>query len=471
MIGRRDGNAVSRLVVVVGTATLVVLSATSPLARAQPRARADAEPARPVDPEGAAASEPRTTREAYDHRVPPDRTLDDAARWPLRILLAPLRLVVSLGRESGRLALGDIGDDPSSIDADEPATSPALRAMPIVHLETERSPAVGVDVSLLPVAGVRIDLRAQHWDDARIEGMLLARSTIHDGAEIRLDVDGSTRSDRIWHGLGWDSAPSARRRYRHHRGGASLGIELGGASSDVRARIAGRVTHHRFEGSGFGGAGEPSVDLQPDRAPPGLAEGSTVLEPLAAVGFDSRHEDRGSASPGAAIGLVLAYGVDVSGRSRWVRTETLAAATIALAPEHDLTLSTWAAAVEPIRDDAPAPFVERIVLGGEPGRLAGFPLGRLHGDSAAIAHLRYRWGIHPGVDAALHAELGNVFGRVLEGLDAERMRLSFGLSIEGHGDPDAHRVGLLFAMGTEPIASGADVGSGHVRFFVGAPPR
>jgi hypothetical protein len=193
-----------------------------------------------------------------------------------------------------------------------------------------------------------------------------------------------------------------------------------------------------------------------------------VLEPHAAVAVDSRPR-REAAAPGAAIEAAAGWASDLESGARWLRASARGLVAFALAPEHDLTFTVRATAIEGAAS-AEVPFVERVVLGGEPGDLAGFPRGRLHGDSAAIVHARYRWGLDTWLDAALHVEAGNVFGRALSGFDAELARLSFGVAIDGVAT-DAHRFGLLLAFATAPLRDGAGVESGHVRFFVGSPPR
>jgi hypothetical protein len=409
----------------------------------------------------------RTSRAHYDHRAPEDRSADEAWRWIPRILLTPLSFALAVARATTQLVLEPIGPPPSSVDATEDAPAP-LFAMPVIHLESEMSPALGAWVRLIPDEMLRVDLAAQHWDDARVEGWGTARLALGDGAgSIALLTDVGTRGDRIFHGIG-HSEPDARRRYRQTRGGGSIEWRHDAfyRSSAIAASL--RATHHRFEESGFGGASEPSLTAQDPDRPAGFVEGATVIEPRLALAIDSRSTELGAGNEGVALSMIVALATDVEHDARWTRAEARAEATVRLAPEHDLTFSGWAASVDPIA--GAIPFVELVVLGGEPGQLAGFPLGRLHGRSAAIAGARYRWGIHQDGDAALHVELGNVFGASYDGFAIERGRLSIGISIDGLAT-DEHRLSVLFALGTAPLDGGGAIESGHVRFFVGSPPR
>lgn len=408
-----------------------------------------------------------TERSAYDHRAPADHSAEEALRWIPRTLLAPMLGLTLLRREGIRVLLEPVGPPPSTPDSEEEELPP-LGAMPVLMLENDRSPAVGVFVVVRPATGLVLDATFQHWDDERIEGWLRAVVALDADTALVLRGDGSTRGDRVFHGFAWDSRQEARTRYRHHQGGGRIALVRGFFESSELA-LGVRVTHHRFGASGYGG--NPSLDAQvePSSLPPGFADGATVLEERLGLTVDSRERPGRAPSEGLRLRMLAAHGADLEGSASWMRAGAELAGTAALAPEHDLTLSGWAAAVEPLGGAEP-PFVEQVILGGRPGRLAGFLRGRLIGRSAALIHARYRWGIGANLDAALHVEAGNVFGARFEDLRVDRSRLSFGLSIDSLAD-DAHRVGLLFAMATEPLVDGADVTAGHVSFFLGSPPR
>jgi hypothetical protein len=411
-----------------------------------------------------AQREARTSRSHYDHRAPEDHSADDAWRWLPQLLLAPFSLVLALAQGSTRLILEPIGPPPSSPDATEPAPSP-LFAMPALYLESEMSAAIGAWVRIMPNESVRIDLGGQHADDARVEGWGRARFVLGDGGAFAIHGDASTRSDRIFHGIG-DSEANMRRRYRHHRGGAMLEWTHSELFRSSEVSLSVRGTHHRFGESDFGGAEEPTLSAQ-DRVD-GFAEGATVIAPRVAIAIDSRERIVGAGNEGVALEMVGGTGSDVEHRAHWTHAEARAEATVRLAVEHDLTVGVWAASLDPIA--GAIPFAELAILGGDPGRLAGFPQGRLVGRTAAIASARYRWGIHQDIDAALHVELGNVFDAGFADFAIERGRLSVGLAIDGLAG-DEHRFGALIALGTERIDRGAAIESGHVRFFVGSPPR
>lgn len=407
-----------------------------------------------------AAAQLRTTREAYDGRPPPDHTAEDAALAVPRALLAPFWGAIRAGHLISEAMLAPLGPPPSSMDAAEPAPPP-FEVLPVLQLETERTPAIGAYATLRAAPWL---LRGtfQHWDDRRLEGALSIRLDVAPRLSVLGRGFGASRADRIFHGLGWDAPADARSRYRHHRGGGALALESRPwRASRLRTELA--LARHGFEAVAWGG--EPSLTAQ-RASPEGFVRGVTLLE----ARFVARLDDRGpdaAARPGGAIELGLTQGADLDGGARWLRVDATSEATARLAPEHDLTLGGWVTALAPTGGETP--FVALPALGGQPGRLAGLLAGRLRGETAAVLHLRYRWGISEWADAALHAELGNVFGPAFEGFGLDRQRLSVSMSIDTLAD-DAHRVGLIVGFGTDPLVRGATVREGRVAFFIGSPP-
>jgi hypothetical protein len=400
-------------------------------------------------------AEARTSRSHYDHREPEDHTADEAWRWVPRVVLAPFALALSLFREPARLVL-------EPFDPPEGSEGAPWIILPVVHLETEVSPAVGAWLAYTPDDALSMNLSIAHWDDARIEGR--ARATLDlDGSTIGIDADTSTRRDRIFHGTG-ASTPSDRRRYAHHQGGGTLAWRYRSFFRSSELALSVRATHHRFDETDYGGEGEPTLRAQDVDG----FDGATVIEPRLSFAIDSRAPLLGAGNRGLAIGMAAAVGTDVEHDAHWIRSEAHAGVTIPILREHDLTFGVWATSVDAI--DGAIPFVELAILGGEPGRFAGFPPGRFFGHSAVVTTSRYRWSIDQRVDASLDFELGDVLGPRFEGFAIERSRLSVALSIDGIANDD-HRFGLLVGMGTSPIDDGLTPESGHVRFFIGSPPR
>lgn len=398
-----------------------------------------------------------TSREAYDHRPPPDDSTAEAARWVPRVLLAPLWLLASAGRELTRLFLEPIGPPPSSPDAAEPTPRP-IEVLPVVRLESDRSPAVGVHVALRAGDVFTVRFATQHWDDRRLETWSRLRWRPVRGLTLGLEGEAGTRSDLQLHGLGWSSAPGQRTDYRHVRGGGRLWIAHR-AFAASRLALSMRVTHHRFSREGD--------NLRPRPPAPGFDRGATVAAPRLAWQIDQRDADR-AGHGGVAFEVAVDFGADVEGDARWLGLRAEAAATVAFSSHHDVTLAAYAALTEPLTD-APPVFAELPTLGGDPGRLAGLVRGRLYGYSATVASLRYRWGIATSLDASLFVEAGNVFGAGFDDLTLERARLSFGVGLDSLGD-DVHRFGVIAALATDPLVDGGAIHGGHARLFIGRAP-
>jgi len=398
-----------------------------------------------------------TSREAYDHRAPEDDSADEAARWVPRVLLAPLWLLASGTREITRLMLEPIGPPPSSPDALEPPRP--VEVLPVVRLETDRSPALGVQVVLRAGEELAVTLATQHFDDRRFEAFSELRWRPARELTIGLEGDGGTRADLQLHGLGWASGDDQRTDYRHVRGGGRLWVEHR-AFEASRLSLSMRLTHHRFS--------RREDDARPLPPAPGFERGATVAAPRLAWRVDQRDADR-AGHGGVAFEVTVGFGADVEGEARWLGLRARAAATVALSSHHDVTLAAYAALTEALTD-APPPFVELPTLGGDPGRLAGIVRGRLMGYSATVASLRYRWGIATSLDASLFVEAGNVFGAGFDDLTLERVRLSFGVGLDSLGSDD-HRLGVVAALATDPLVDGGAIHGGHARLFIGSAPR
>jgi hypothetical protein len=112
----------------------------------------------------------------------------------------------------------------------------------------------------------------------------------------------------------------------------------------------------------------------------------------------------------------------------------------------------------------PVPFTELVALGG-PGMMPGFRMGRLYGESAAVATLRYSWPIWVWLNGSIQVAAGNVYGEHLAGFSAERSRLSSAIGIESAGSRDSI-FQALFGFGTETFESGGKIDS--IRLVVGA---
>lgn len=89
--------------------------------------------------------------------------------------------------------------------------------------------------------------------------------------------------------------------------------------------------------------------------------------------------------------------------------------------------------------------------------------GRLADRSGAALTALYRWPVWAFLDGTLHVATGNVFGPMLDGLEARKMRLSFGMGIKA-GTARDHAFELMLAAGTETFEQGGRITSGRLVF-------
>ncbi|HEY5959477.1 MAG TPA: hypothetical protein VIV60_23125, partial [Polyangiaceae bacterium] len=128
-----------------------------------------------------------------------------------------------------------------------------------------------------------------------------------------------------------------------------------------------------------------------------------------------------------------------------------------------VSLSITAMDTEPL-GSRPIPFTELVTLGGTEV-MPGFRAGRLYGESALVATLRYSWPIWMWLDGSLQASIGNVFGRHWQDASIEQSRFSSAIGVESNGSRDSIFQALL-GFGTETFNQGAAVNS--IRMVVGA---
>jgi hypothetical protein len=210
---------------------------------------------------------------------------------------------------------------------------------------------------------------------------------------------------------------------------------------------------------------DPSVDEQVAAgvypAPHGLAAGPLAFAQRLELSVDPRD---GVRRPRA--GWRLAAGVEHASDLRaapddWLAYDATLGGFVDLTRGRAriLDLSVTTRFVRPLEGEVP--FTELPSLGG--AELAGFPEGRLRGESAFVAALRYQWPVWVWLRGTLAAEVGNVFGRDLDGFDVERLRLSLAVALGTFGA----RSGFAIRIGaaTDPFDGGA--GFSSVRFAIG----
>jgi hypothetical protein len=220
--------------------------------------------------------------------------------------------------------------------------------------------------------------------------------------------------------------------------------------------------------------------------PPGLSSGYTVMRHGIEAALDSRPRRHlqdprpGSdfvSPPGSGIRLDLrgehAAGLRLDSplpgapeeRYHYIKYgATLGGYVDVTGEQRVLGLSVIADFADPWQDGGSIPFTEQVTLGGS-RPMRGFLHGRLVDRSSAVAHLEYQWPVWVWLDGAMHYSVGNVFGEHLDGLEAKKLRSSFGIGMRANSARD-HAFEVLLAVGTKTFDEGS--GIDHVRFVLGA---
>jgi hypothetical protein len=415
----------------------------------------------------------------YDGRGGPPKTPGQQALWVPRLLLSPAYLVSEF---MVRRPLGFV------ITAAEKAELPAALydffafgpdhsagIVPIALIDFGFEPSVGLyafwdDAGF---AGHDLRLRGSTWGADWLSGTATERFRFSDDFALTLTANATRRPDYAFYGIGPDTRESQLVRYSADSVDAHVETWLAFGRSSLLE------THVGYRGYSFGPSdydasqrGEPSYEPSLDEAvaagelpePPGYREGYRAPFARARLVLDPRPSE-GSAS-GVRLELGAEQGVDtkhaVSGG--WLRYGATAGGFLDLADSGRVVSLSLAAQLAQRVGDRPVPFTELVTLGG-PGMMPGFRAGRLYGESALVATLRYSWPIWIWLNGSLQAAAGNVFGEDFEGASLERSRLSTAIGIESTGSRDSIFQALL-GFGTETFESGAELHS--IRVVLGA---
>jgi hypothetical protein len=109
------------------------------------------------------------------------------------------------------------------------------------------------------------------------------------------------------------------------------------------------------------------------------------------------------------------------------------------------------------------PFTEYPSLGGE--LMPGFVTGWMTDRSTAAAQLGYSWPVWLGLDAQARFTIGNAFGEHLDGLAANKLRLSGDLGFMTSAALD-QGFEMLLGFGSETFEQGGKITT--VRVTVGS---
>ena len=95
----------------------------------------------------------------------------------------------------------------------------------------------------------------------------------------------------------------------------------------------------------------------------------------------------------------------------------------------------------------------------------GFVAGWMTGRSTFASQVAYTWPVWVWLDGQLRFSTGNAFGARLDGLAANKLRLSGDIGVTSVGKRD-QGFELLFGLGTETLEQGANITS--VRLSIGS---
>ena len=302
--------------------------------------------------------------------------------------------------------------------------------------------------------------RASFWGFGTVSFAILDRLQLGP-LQLSAGVGWARRPDSVFYGIGPESRDADRSRFHADRFDATLGAALA-LAGPLTIKLQTGLRDVSFEDGAC--CDDPSLAAQIAAgvfpAPHGFDRGVRAFVQRLELAVDSR---RPGATPriGARFAAEVEHASDLrSSPDDWLRYGgTLEGFVDLTGRARVLDLSVAARFVRPL--SGAVPFTELVALGG--ADMAGFLEGRLLGDSAITATLRYQWPVWVWLRGSLTVEVGNVFGRDLEGLEAERLRMSFSAGLRSFGR-DAGLQALV-GVGTEPFDEGTGIST--VRVAIG----
>lgn len=417
---------------------------------------------------GAARADKRPLPD-YDGRPARTRAVD-VALWVPRVIFFPLYVVTDYGvRRPLGWVLTTAERELASEQRGEGGGGVGFGVLPIFTYRTDFKPRVGLRLGVYRLLARAHSLRTHlgFWGPGALSVALLDRVAL--GA-VTLDtrLGWERRPDDAFWGIGPGARDADRARVENRRLNASFGATV---ALGAPARVTGTVALRDVAFRDATCCGDPAIDeriaagVYP--APHGLASGPLALAQRLELSYEPRTDERWpriglhaaaavehATDLGDAPDDWLAYGATVGGFVDLTRGRG-----------RIVDLSLTARFARPL--DGDVPFTELVALGGRD--LAGFPEGRLLGESALAGALRYDWPVWPWLHGGLVAEVGNVFGRDLDGLDVERMRLSLAVAIRTFGRHSG-LFEILVGAATEPFDEGGGLGAVRVAIGIGHAP-
>jgi hypothetical protein len=445
-------------------ALLLVGAALGPVtARAEPR-----EAGAPAPVRGPEALRPRPN---YDGRPEPGPRPEDVLVWIPRVIFAPLYFVLELVVRRPLEALASLVERERwyrvFLWEDQKAG-----LVPTAFVDFGLQPAVGLYFfwNDLGAPGHRISGHVATGGPDWVLSTLRDRVRLADPGRVELSVAaaGLLRPDRVYQGLGPLSRQDDRARFRRGlvEGAVELSIRPWRRS---RVRLAAEISYNTFSADGYAiGSDDPSLEDAVEAGvlslPPGF-DGYLAYRQRLVAAIDSR-EAPPAPGHGVRASALVEQAFDLSRPldRRWIRYGAALAGFVDVGGERVFSLHVGAELVDPLGPSR-VPFTEQVRLGGEPLRLPGFLREQLIGRSGVVATLRYRYPVWTYLDASMFVATGNVFDAHFRDFALDRLRLSFGLSVQSLDGDEGPSFHLTLAFGTSPFARGLDVQA--VRFLFG----
>jgi hypothetical protein len=414
---------------------------------------------------GSARAEEKREVPDYDGRGDPPTTTGDVLLWGPRIALAPPYLVSEylLRRPLGFVITNAERSGVPILVYDFFTFGPDHNAgvFPTAFVDFGFLPSVGLyafwNDAFTP--GHDLRLRGATWGADWLSASFSERFQLKDDDSARfvLEASGLRRPDYAFFGLGPSSRQSGLVRYGKDTLETRAFVETRlWRSSSFRAELALRSVDFRRGGLGTETTLDQAVANGTHASPPAYERGYTLARSSVSAAFDNR-------MPRPAPGSGLRLAVDAAHSAELRRTQGFLSYGATLAGFADLddrqrvlSLSVATKFVEPI-GGGEVPFTELATLGGsEPMR--GLYPDRLADRSSAVAGLSYHWPVWIWLDGVMNVEVGNVFGKHLEGIEPGKLRWSSSIGVESNGSRD-QAFQFLVGVGSETFESGGKVSS------------
>jgi hypothetical protein len=409
----------------------------------------------------AAAKRPIARYDGREKRTTPA----DVALWVPRIVLFPAYVVSEyvIRRPLGyAVTAAERAGLPSAL-YDFFVFGPAHKSgvVPVAFVDFGFNPSVGLysfwDDAGFP--GHDLRLNGSTWGQRWLSGILTERFRFSESGSLTLTGTLVRRPDYAFYGIGPNARESALSRYAADKAEARAIFR----GYYWRASSAEATLGYRGMSLGAGHYDhDPSLEVASASGafpqPAGYAAGYRALFSAVRLAVDTRHR-KGGTEDGVRVEIETEQAANTTSDlpAGWLRLGGSVGGFVDLnGRSRVISLVLSALAVEALGSRA-IPFTELVTLGGTE-QLPGFRAGRLHGESAMTATLRYAWPIWMWLDGSMQMSFGNVYGAHWRELGWGTTRLSTAIGIESNGSRDSI-FQLLVGFGTETFASGAALNS------------